>query len=186
MMNIIFLRHAETEYNKNNQSQAGDIDPHINDNGKRQSLTTAEYLAKNYNISKIYSSKMTRAKNTAEIIKEKINCLKDIIYECKLKESSKKILEEENLTKEESKKALGSRTRIVFDNIVKNNESNTDILVVSHGSIIKNLIKNIFDIEEVSTNVITEVGNCTLTIFNIDNREIKLIKSYDNSHLISN
>ena len=185
-MNIIFLRHAETEYNKNNVSQSGDVDPPINDNGKKQSLTTAEYLAKNYKVSKIYSSKMIRAKNTAEIIKEKVNCLEDIIYECKLKESSKKILEEQNLTKEESKRELGSRVRSVFDNIVKNNKNNIDILVVSHGSIIKNLIKNIFEIEEVSTNVVTEVGNCTLTIFNIDNGKIKLVKSYDNSHLIGN
>ena len=67
--------------------------------------------------------------------------------------------------------------RIIYDNIVEENKN--DVLVITHGAVIKNL----FNIKEISENVITEVGNCTLTIIDVSNDKSELILSYDNSHL---
>lgn len=185
-MRIIFLRHAETDFNKLGLSQGGDVDPEINEIGKKQALCTAKFLKENYNISQIYSSTMVRAKNTTEIISNFIEFQKEIYFNEKLKESSKKIMGEKDyngLTKEEYKKIIGERVRKIFDFIVENNDFDSDILVVSHGAVIKNLIRNIYGIKEIETNVVTDVGNCTLTIFSVKESEIKLEKSYDNSHL---
>ena len=86
-----------------------------------------------------------------------------------------------DITKEKSKKIVGERVRIIYDSIISENKN--DVLVVTHGAVIKNLIKNIFNIKEISQNIITEVGNCTLTIIDVSNDKSELILSYDNSHL---
>ena len=187
-MKIIFLRHAETDFNKLGLSQGGDVDPEINEIGKKQAKSTAEFLKENYNISKIYSSTMIRARNTVEIISQFVDVGNEIFYNEKLKESSKKIKDEKDyggLTKEEYRKIIGERVKKIFDQIVKENSCESEILVVSHGAVIKNLIRYIFRIQEIETNVITDIGNCTLTIFSVKDSEIKLEKSYDNSHLIN-
>ena len=185
-MKIIFLRHAETDFNRLGISQGGDVDPEINEAGINQSKCTAKYLKENYNISQIYSSTMIRARNTVEIISDELEFSKEILYNEKLKESSKKIKDEKDyngLTKEEYKKIIGERVRKIFDKIIEENAEDSEVLVVSHGAVIKNLIRNIFSIKEIESNVITDVGNCTLTSFSINTDGIKLDKSYDNSHL---
>jgi len=184
-MNVILLRHGETDHNKSGLSQCGDIDTIMNEQGVKQSELTGKFLNKNYNINRIYSSTLIRAKQTANIISDIIDYDSDnIIYKSKLKESSKKILEQVNITKEESKKIVGQRARLVFDEIIEENiNNNSDILIVSHGAVIKNLIKNLFDLREISQNVISDVGNCTITVINIENNKFNLNLSYDNSHL---
>ena len=184
-MNVILLRHGETDHNKSGLSQCGDIDTIMNEQGVKQSELTGKFLNKNYNINRIYSSTLIRAKQTANIISDIIDYDSDNInYKSKLKESSKKILEQVNITKEESKKIVGQRAKLVFDEIIEENiNNNSDILIVSHGAVIKNLIKNLFDLKEISQNVISDVGNCTLTVINIDNKKLDLKLSYDNSHL---
>ena len=183
-MYIILLRHGETDFNKSKMSQSGDVNPDINDIGYKQSELTADYLKERFNICKIYSSTLSRAMQTANIISDKISSNINVIEEPKLKESSKKILESNNITKEESKKLVGQRARNIFEKILNDNlDINGDILLVSHGAVIKNLIRNIYEIEEISQNVITDVGNCTLTVIKINDNEKELILSYDNSHL---
>ena len=116
-MKIIFLRHAETDYNKLGISQGGDVDPEINEVGKKQAESTAEYLKENHKISKIYSSTMVRARNTVEIIAKFIDVGNEIFYNEKLKESSKKIKDEKDycgLTKEEYRKIIGERVKKIF------------------------------------------------------------------------
>ncbi|MFA5240703.1 MAG: histidine phosphatase family protein [Phycisphaerae bacterium] len=68
-MKIILIRHGESEHNA---KLSEDKDSPLTKKGKKQ----AEYLGKKLkklNISKIYVSKMIRAKETAEIISKKIN-----------------------------------------------------------------------------------------------------------------
>ena len=99
-MNIILLRHGETDYNKLGISQSGDVDPIMNDQGIRQSELTGNFLSRNYNINKVYSSTLIRARQTAGVVSDIIGINSDsIIYNSKLKESSKKILEQFLLNK---------------------------------------------------------------------------------------
>mgnify|MGYP002846177229 CR=1 FL=1 len=188
-MKIIMLRHAETDINKNGKFQGCEIDPDINQTGEFQSRCTARYLKDNYEINKMYCSNMQRAKSTINIISDFINFDRNnIIYTCKLKESCKEIANKTDLdqeAKKKYKKILSERANDTLNEIIKSNNKDDNILIVSHGAIIKSLIKKIMDVDEIEKNVVTEVGNCTLTIFEVHDYKFKKIKCYDNSHLNS-
>lgn len=66
MIRIYFVRHGETDYNKN-ELLTGKTDVDINDLGKVQAGVVAEKL-KNEKIEIIYCSPLKRARHTAEII----------------------------------------------------------------------------------------------------------------------
>lgn len=67
-MKIFLCRHGKTDLNDKNIVQ-GMIESKINEKGERQSKKLRDRLAKE-DISKVYSSTMTRALETAEIVSE--------------------------------------------------------------------------------------------------------------------
>jgi len=72
-MKILFVRHAETDWNKANRFQ-GIIDIDINEHGKYQANLLSEYLYKQVpNINKIYTSPLKRTKHTAMYVAKKFN-----------------------------------------------------------------------------------------------------------------
>ncbi len=66
MIKLIFIRHPETDWNKQKRYM-GNADIPLNDKGKKQARIISGYF-KNKNISVIYSSKLKRALETAELI----------------------------------------------------------------------------------------------------------------------
>lgn len=68
---LIFVRHGESEGNKLNRFN-GSLNMPLTEKGKLQAQKTAEYLDK-YNIDKIFSSDLSRAKETAQIIAKRNN-----------------------------------------------------------------------------------------------------------------
>lgn len=70
-MNLILIRHGETDWNRSGRCQ-GVADIVLNDNGKRQARELAESL-KNQNIAAVYSSHLKRAHETAKHIAEHHN-----------------------------------------------------------------------------------------------------------------
>lgn len=86
------------------------------------------------------------------------------------------------LTNKESFYDLEIRSNKIFNEIIKKNDKN--ILIVSHGSCIENLIKNIFNIEVIPNNIIHgKSSNCNVTIIESKNDKFKLIISMNNRHL---
>jgi len=72
-MKILFVRHAETDWNKANRFQ-GIIDIDISEHGKRQANLLSEYLYKHVpDINKIYTSPLKRTKHTAMLVAKKFN-----------------------------------------------------------------------------------------------------------------
>jgi broad specificity phosphatase PhoE len=65
---IILVRHGETHANLNKLWQGGDLDSKLTTTGKKQALTCGKFLKKNFKISKVLCSTMTRTRQTAEII----------------------------------------------------------------------------------------------------------------------
>lgn len=65
-MKIIFIRHGETDSNVKNIMQGAGMDTLLNARGIQQAKELAE-KAKNFGIEKIYSSKLTRAIQTATL-----------------------------------------------------------------------------------------------------------------------
>ncbi len=64
MTTVILIRHGESEANRNGIF-AGQIDPDLQEKGIRQAQLTAQYIAENYSVDKIYSSDLQRAYKTA-------------------------------------------------------------------------------------------------------------------------
>ncbi len=84
LKDFYFLRHGETDWNREHRGM-GQQDIPLNSNGIRQAREAAEVL-KNENILKICHSPLLRAKLTAEIIAEQINC--SLVEIAELKECS--------------------------------------------------------------------------------------------------
>ncbi|MCK5762727.1 MAG: histidine phosphatase family protein, partial [Clostridiales bacterium] len=70
-MKLYFIRHGETDYNKENRLQGG-LDTKLNDIGKEQALKASEEIV-DLEIDVIISSPQRRAVDTAEIIASKLN-----------------------------------------------------------------------------------------------------------------
>jgi len=66
-MKVILLRHGQTEWNALQKYQ-GQTDINLNDYGREQAATVAEYLKENESIEAIYCSDLSRGRETAEII----------------------------------------------------------------------------------------------------------------------
>ena len=71
MMRIFLIRHGETEWNRQNRLQ-GHSDTHLSPEGFHQAISLANH-APFQHVDAIYSSDLTRAVTTAEIIAERFN-----------------------------------------------------------------------------------------------------------------
>ena len=95
-MKFIIIRHTSTDWNLAHRIQ-GRVSTGLNEQGRNEAKKLAEKLAK-LNISKIVCSDLTRARQTAEIINEKLNL--PIHFEKGLRECS--FGELEGMTREET------------------------------------------------------------------------------------
>ncbi len=64
---LYFVRHGETEYNRQNIVQGGGIDSEINETGREQAEALAQRLA-SVPVDVVYASTLRRAKQTADIV----------------------------------------------------------------------------------------------------------------------
>lgn len=158
MKNIYFIRHGETKWNTIGKIQ-GWKDSRLTDLGIKQANKAAEYLNKyeSTNIDIIYSSDLSRAYDTAEIINNKLKL--DIIESELLRENSfgiwegktkedilefdskgyenwLRIPEESSIEDGETLDELRKRVKKFLDSIV----DYENILIVSHSVTIKMLI----------------------------------------------
>ncbi len=72
MTRLLLVRHGESEANFHNIF-AGHIDPALQPRGIEQAELTAQYIAENYKVDKIYSSDLQRAYRTAESLAKRVN-----------------------------------------------------------------------------------------------------------------
>ena len=69
-MEFYFVRHGESEANKNGVIAGGSYDPPLTDLGRQQAMAAQEHVH-NLNFHRIYHSPMIRAHDTAKIVNEK-------------------------------------------------------------------------------------------------------------------
>src|SRR3989338_1566659 len=70
-MKLIFVRHGQTDFNKNKIVQGCEMDPPLNDTGIQQVEESAKSLPEGIDF--IISSPLKRASQTAEILNRKLN-----------------------------------------------------------------------------------------------------------------
>lgn len=165
MKKIYLLRHGQSEGNNTGIIQ-GTVDTMLTDKGREQAKLTAERL-KDVKIDKIYTSGLTRAKDTAEIIGKAIGVEVEVVPEfCELsfgawegmdfEEVKTNHMEDFELwkksphlfNKEGFEGIQGGKERMLNGlERIKEKDKHENILIVSHGSSIKSLIIGLLDTE---------------------------------------
>ncbi|MEN1969077.1 histidine phosphatase family protein [Lentibacillus sp. N15] len=171
MIKIGFVRHGVTDWNQEGKAQ-GSADVPLNNEGRSQAATLAERLqTEDWDV--MYASDLARAKETAETIANKMNDI-TIHFDPRLREVSGGLIEgtteAERVAKwgvdwreldleRESNNSIMTRGRSILSEILhKHNGKN--ILIVSHGSFIKHLLRELLPDDDVEASL----GNCSLTI----------------------
>lgn len=139
---IMLFRHGETEWNVLGLPQ-GWSDIPLNEEGKRQSELIADNLS-DISISAIYSSPLMRAVETANTIGEKHpGCEMYFDPALRFYEKNDEIAK---LPKLERKKAIGKEIQRQANLYLKDlsvYHSGQNIIIITHGKVIKNIIKMI-------------------------------------------
>ena len=82
MATLILVRHGETDWNRDGRWQ-GHADAPLNDRGRAQARTLADELA-GENVAAVYSSDLSRARETAAIIAQPLE--RDVFVDARLRE----------------------------------------------------------------------------------------------------
>ena len=159
-MKIFLIRHGETDYGKKGYT-SGHKDIPLNDTGKKEALATAQFL-KEKNITKIFTSSLSRASETARIISSDLN-LPIEEYDELMEHTSGKLdgvpLKEffetlervgdfDKMVQEaggEPWENYADRVWNKFLEIVKENSDESNILIVAHGGVNRTILTKIFD-----------------------------------------
>lgn len=198
MVQILLVRHGETDSNKSNIIMGHSTEP-LNENGKEQARKCGLILKENFkSITTIFSSPLLRAAQTIEIIKEQLNFSGPINYIQSLAERDFgeftgltyeevvrkfKVMEEKkgfvgnmdiNLKPNggESYLEFYSRSRIGFESLLTTNnwKDNETIVILSHGGTIRHILAFLLLHEKESFNDFPiAVKNCSITSFDINN-----------------
>lgn len=158
-MELFLCRHGQTEHNDNEIVQ-GQMDSKINGRGKEQAKELRDRLAEE-NIDKVYSSSMTRALETAEIVAEphdveieEIEELKEVARAKFEGEQFEDMIEE--ITSSETEdylwKPKGGESLeelkergVKFLNSIKGEQEGEKIIAISHGGTISSTILGILE-----------------------------------------
>lgn len=158
-MEIVIVRHGETEYNKTKRIQ-GQQQVSLNENGRTQARKVAESL-KHYGFTHIYCSNLKRAKETADIINESFllpvltdsrldernwggwenKNLDEIIKECpNLKNNVRLGIWDFTPNRAETVQNLIDRSVEFFQDIARRHHESDVILVVTHGGPMRTML----------------------------------------------
>lgn len=180
-MKVTLVRHGLTEYNQNRRIQ-GFSDIQLNATGIEQAEYARDFLADD-TFDVIYSSPLSRAYKTAEIINEKHDI--NIITHDKLKEQNfhdfegKYVSEiikdypEGNLPGIESIEALSVRTKEALDDIYRHMDYGAHVLITAHSRTIKAILHHFnseIDIE------MMPLENCSVSRIEYDGKEGKILE----------
>lgn len=179
---ICLVRHGQTEVNNSKKIQ-GRKDHKLNDTGRNQARETGLYL-KQYdsNWDFIYSSPLSRAFETAEIIKEQINFKGDVIKDESFIERDFGAAEDQPITEEIFKYILSDS----IDNLEKSHEiqkrvsdgvlrlckkhPGKKILIIAHSHAIKALLTFI----DKNRTFLDPLLNCSMSYFYEENQHIMI------------
>ena len=188
---IILIRHGQTNENKNGINQ-GQTDSFLNKTGKMQAEKAAEFL-KDYSINVAFSSDLKRAAETMNIIM-KYHKDAEIYYDKRLRErklgvfegskdgSLMKAAKENGLSffefKPEGGESVGEFRKRVVEcfNEIKNKYSNKNVLIVTHGGTIINILREYYKITEENFKKYLP-GNTAITIIN--NNKVEVLNSLE-------
>ncbi len=179
---VCLIRHGQTAVNNSKRIQ-GREDHLLNDTGRNQALRTGKYLKDNDpNWDFIYSSPLSRAYETANIIKSQINYQGDVIKDDSFIERDFGAAEGMPITKEifeyiirDDVKDLEKSYEIqkrVSDGVLRlcNKHKGKKILIVAHSHAIKGLLTHL----DKNRTFLDPLLNCSMSYFVEENGVISI------------
>ena len=164
-MRILIIRHGESTGNLNRIMQGQGPFP-LTEKGKIQAVLAAKEIKDNFDsICCIYSSDLTRAKESTDII-YKILGITKVTFDQRLREHDCGFLEGKVFTEElkkkylepgftdhdfcipegESRNEMTKRIKESFEEIVSKTQENSTIMIITHGGVLGRLLKSILNL----------------------------------------
>ncbi len=196
-MKLLVIRHGESEADLRDVHE-GRADFALTERGHRQAEAMANYVADNYNISKIYASTLTRAKQTAQHLSDKTGI--SIVFDENLMEFNNGLLAglpravvrekypevpdlpiDKAVYGQESQVEFRQRAENALSRIMNEAENDETIAVVSHGGMINQLYRSFFNMP-VDCIYFFNTADTGIHIWSLTDRERRVIKANFDEH----
>lgn len=196
-MKLLVIRHGESEADLLDVHE-GRADFALTERGHRQAEAMANYVADNYNISKIYASTLTRAKQTAQHLSDKTGI--SIIFDENLMEFNNGLLAglpravvrekypevpdlpiDKAVYGQESQVEFRQRAENALSRIMNEAESDETVAVVSHGGMINQLYRSFLNMP-VDCIYFFNTADTGIHIWSLTDRERRVIKANFDEH----
>ncbi|MBQ2904226.1 MAG: histidine phosphatase family protein [Clostridia bacterium] len=196
-MKLLIIRHGESEADLLDVHE-GRADFALTERGHRQAEAMANYVAYNYNVSKIYASTLTRAKQTAQHLSDKTGIT--VVFDENLMEFNNGLLAglpravvrekypevpdlpiDKAVYGQESQVEFRQRAENALSRIVEEAENDETIAVVSHGGMINQLYRSFFNMP-VDCGYFFNTSDTGIHIWSLTDRERRVIKANSDEH----
>ncbi len=196
-MKLLVIRHSESEADLLDVHE-GRADFALTKRGHKQAEAMANYVADNYNISKIYASTLTRAKQTAQHLSDKIGV--SIVFDENLMEFNNGLLAglpraivrekypevpdlpiDKAVYGQESQLEFRQRAENALSRIMNEAENDETVAVVSHGGMINQLYRSFFNMP-VDCMYFFNTADTGIHIWSLTDRERRVIKANFDEH----
>ena len=196
-MKLLVIRHGESEADLLDVHE-GRADFALTERGHRQAEAMANYVADNYNISKIYASTLTRAKQTAQHLSDKTGI--SIVFDENLMEFNNGLLAglpravvrekypevpdlpiDKAVYGQESQVEFRQRAENALSRILNEVEPDETIAVVSHGGMINQLYRSFFNMP-VDCIYFFNTADTGIHIWSLTDKERRVIKANFDEH----
>lgn len=179
-MKLLIIRHGQSEADGLNVCE-GRADFSLTKKGREDAAAMAKYLTGRYNISRIYTSPLLRARETALEIARHVDCPLDEADElmefnngqlagCPYAKVQERfpviagVAPHEAVYGQESKLEFRFRAEKAISRIISENHMNDTVAVISHGGMITQLFKSFLRIPY-DTNIWTENDDCAVSLW---------------------
>lgn len=203
MTRILLVRHGESEANQRDIF-AGHLDVKLTEKGLEQAKLTAEYVAANYKVDKVYGSDLQRAFVTGKTIADRLGLditptkemrevkagkwdgmvFDDIVkvypddFNCWTSDIGKA-----RCTDGESVVELQARVMRELNRIADENEGKT-VLVASHATPIRVAVTSVeYDGDITNMNSVPWVSNASVSVIEKDNGKWRVVSLSEDKHL---
>ena len=196
-MKLLVIRHGESEADLLDVHE-GRADFALTERGHRQAESMANYVADNYNISKIYASTLTRAKQTAGHLSDKTGI--PIIFDENLMEFNNGLLAglpravvrekypivpdlpiDKAVYGQESQVEFRQRAENALSRVISESQADETIAIVSHGGMINQLYRSLFEMP-VDCKFFFNTADTGIHIWSVSDTERRVVKANFDEH----
>lgn len=196
-MKILVIRHGESEADLLDVHE-GRADFALTQRGHRQAEAMANYVAENFDISKIYASTLTRAKQTAQHLSDKTGI--SIAFDENLMEFNNGLLAglpravvrekypevpdlpiDKAVYGQESQVEFRQRAENALSRVISESQADETIAIVSHGGMINQLYRSFFNMPVDCINFFN-TADTGIHIWSLTDRERRVIKANFDEH----